>query len=329
MTPEDENLDTGPSWITLFTGLSKEHHGITDSWGSPSKFRAFPHPCIWDVLNKNDLSVGLFSLPVTYPPKAIREFWVSGFPTPTPKTKFNEDGCIISFPTGLQEKYLNEHIVDILQVGRWEKGSLEDWGHPGGGKIGGNWQSVFYRRMKGNEEYPYDLCDAVYANQFSTIKKLFTDMPVDAAFIQFSFIDHIAHLLPICPETRETLREKMYPRVNAIIKDLWQFLNPENMVIVSDHGFKGDKKYAKPLATGYRTPHTKEAVACFYGPNIIENHKAEISNMDIMPTILFILDLAAPKTDGRVHYELFKSQHLSKEDEEEITRKLRALGYIT
>lgn len=328
MTPEDVGLNTGPCWTTLYTGLSKEHHGIKDCWGNPSKFRDFPHPCVWDVFNENDFSVGLFGLPVTYPPKAIRRFWVSGFPTPVPKTKFN-DGAIIAFPSSIQEKYLGEHVVDLIQAGFGEKNNLEDWGKPDlKGKIAERWQIAIRKKTKTNKQYPCDLCDAVLANQLSTVKRLFSDMPVDVAFVQFSFVDHVGHIFPISPELRVLIMNEMYPRVNKVMEELWHFFKPENLVIVSDHGFKGDVYVTNPSTGTYANPHSREAVAYFHGPNIVENYKCEISNMDMMPMILFMLDLPSPKTDGRVHYGLFKSQRFSKEDEEEINEKLRALGYI-
>jgi len=327
MTPEDDGLSTGPCWATIYTGLAKNHHGITSIWPNSKAFKSLPFPCIWDILNEHDISVGLFGLPITYPPKAIRKFWVSGFPTPIPKTKFN-DGAIIAFPSFIQEKYLSEHLVDMVQVGHGKNG-LEDWGNPSVmGKRAVRWQDDFRERKKTNKQYPYEICDAVLANQLPTIKRLFSDIPIDVAFIQFSFVDHMGHLLPPCPESRSTLLHVMYPRINKVIKDLWHFFKPENLVIASDHGFKGDATTPSTNDPNYGNPHSPEAVAYFHGPNIMKDYKCEFSNMDLMPTILFMLDIPHPKVDGKVHYDLFKSQQFSKKDKEEINEKLRALGYI-
>lgn len=313
MTPEDELMRTGPCWTTIYTGLSFENHCIMEAWGEPAKFREFKHPCIWDVLNKHGVTTGLFGLPVTYPPKSIDGFWVSGFPTPPPRTEYNPDGAVISFPASIQFTHLRQHVVDIIQVMLNENNVIEDWGYPEpSGKIKADWQSGFYEKMRKDENYPYKICVAVYRRQLRAIKGLFRDYHVDAMFIQFSFLDHVGHL----EYTLSSLfPEKMYLLVDSIIKELYLHFNPDNFVIVSDHGFK-DKR------------HAREAVAYFQGEDINTDYMKNFSNMDVMPTVLFMMGVPSPPVDGIVHYGLFKSQYLSEEDEKHINEKLRVLGYI-
>ena len=258
MTPEDELLGTGPCWMTMYTGLSKKNHGIESCWGNPEKFMVFQHPCVWDVLSDFGFTVGLFGLPVTYPPKSIRGFWVSGFPTPPPKTDFNEGGSIIAFPKNIQEKYLGRHVVDIIQAEVGENGELVDWGKPSSnGKIPKAWQTAFHEKMKEDSDYPYKLCKVVSDNQISTIKKMFMDIPVDAVFAQFSFIDHMGHLESAHMMAEERFLKRLYPLADSVMSELLNFFKPENLLITSDHGFKGYN-------------HSKRAIAYFSGSDIME-----------------------------------------------------------
>lgn len=80
---------TPPGWTSIFTGVNPGRHGIfgfmlghaQDPRGlvSLDKVKA---PALWNVANAQDRSVGLFNIPMTYPPPPVEGFAVSGMLTP-------------------------------------------------------------------------------------------------------------------------------------------------------------------------------------------------------------------------------------------------------
>jgi len=309
MTPEDPLMKSGPSWTTLWTGLSKETHGILKTVGDPDVWREFDRPCVWNVLNDNALTVGAFNLPCTFPPKAIWKFFVCGFPTPP--------NSIYCFPRSLiQLLDLRGHIVDFLQV---TIGETRDSGFVDDDVQYKKFINELYDKLESHPNYLYDLNDKIYLKQRDLIKELYTDKEVDVAIIQFSLVDHLGHFISHLPG--DPMKDYIYPKVEEIIKDMYSFFKPDNFIIVSDHGFKPMRQSGSP-------GHTAQAVAFFQGNNINVDYNKIISNLDFMSTLLFMLDIPHPPTEGQVRYGLFKSQHLSELDEAAIRQKMKMLGYL-
>jgi len=103
-----ENPWTGPAWTTIYTGLLPEEHGITDGWGRPLRGSKTFDTCeakyVWDVLVEEGFTVGLFNLPVTYPPR----------PIPRARTSCGSAGTVC-VPTSSGPERTRAH----RNVGRW------------------------------------------------------------------------------------------------------------------------------------------------------------------------------------------------------------------
>lgn len=85
---------TAPAWTSIATGLNPGRHGVLDFWTRPrsgqsrklignSTSRAF-----WEVASAQGFGVGVFNYPLSYPPRPVNGFWVSGMNTPRGATDF-------------------------------------------------------------------------------------------------------------------------------------------------------------------------------------------------------------------------------------------------
>ena len=90
---------TPAAWTTFMTGKGPGQHGILDF----EKYYATEHKLtfnstyqiaektIWELLSEKQLRVGSVNVPMTYPPKPIKGFMVSGFETPSIDAEFTCD----------------------------------------------------------------------------------------------------------------------------------------------------------------------------------------------------------------------------------------------
>lgn len=80
---------TPPGWTSIFTGVNPGKHGIfgftlgnaqrNEGLVRLDKVRA---PALWNAVNANDKKIGLFNIPMTYPPPPVDGWAVSGMLTP-------------------------------------------------------------------------------------------------------------------------------------------------------------------------------------------------------------------------------------------------------
>lgn len=170
-TPAFANLSfasTGPSWTTIYTGQSWEVHRVHDRWAreivGTHIFSQVSLPFFWDWMNAAGLSTGLLNLPVTYPPRPVDGYMVSGFPAP--------NGASITAPLGLPLP--PDYVVDYVNL------LPDDVRHP----------DEWYRAEP-------------LAEVFATIARLdvhkiyaLKSLPVlDVMAVQFPVIDRVGHIL--------------------------------------------------------------------------------------------------------------------------------------
>lgn len=80
---------TPPGWTSIFTGVNPGRHGIfgftlgnAQRRGGLVRLDRVGAPALWNAANAQDARVGLFNVPMTYPPPAVEGFSVSGMLTP-------------------------------------------------------------------------------------------------------------------------------------------------------------------------------------------------------------------------------------------------------
>ena len=87
---------TPAAWTTFMTGKGPGRHGILDfetydalthtlTFNSTYEIR---EKTLWQLLSEKGLRVGSINVPMTYPPKAVNGFMISGFETPSIEAQF-------------------------------------------------------------------------------------------------------------------------------------------------------------------------------------------------------------------------------------------------
>ena len=100
---------TPAAWTTFMTGKGPGRHGILDfekydvqthrlTFNSTYEIR---EKTIWEILSEKGLRVGSINVPMTYPPKPVNGFMISGFETPSIDAEF-------TYPKELKADILRE-----------------------------------------------------------------------------------------------------------------------------------------------------------------------------------------------------------------------------
>ena len=100
---------TPAAWTTFMTGKGPGRHGIVDF----EKYHVHKHELtfnstyeirektLWELLSDKGLRVGSINVPMTYPPKPVNGFMISGFETPSIEAEF-------TYPPSLKQDILRE-----------------------------------------------------------------------------------------------------------------------------------------------------------------------------------------------------------------------------
>lgn len=115
---------TPAAWTTFMTGKGPGRHGIVDfekydvktnqlSFNSTFEIR---EKTIWEILGEKGFRVGSISLPMTYPPRPVNGFMISGFETPSTDSEF-------TYPAELKRAIL-EKWPDYSYRSDWQRKPL-------------------------------------------------------------------------------------------------------------------------------------------------------------------------------------------------------------
>lgn len=108
---------SAPAWASFMTGKNPGKHGVfhfisqqeaTDSTESSRELvdgRSIKSATLWDILGHHDRKVGIVNLPMTYPPRPVNGFVITGFLTP-PETR------AFTYPTELVDE-LADYRIDL------------------------------------------------------------------------------------------------------------------------------------------------------------------------------------------------------------------------
>lgn len=83
-------------------------------------------------------------------------------------------------------------------------------------------------------------------------RKLYQNHPVDNVFYGISMLDHFGHFL-----SKEEVKEG-YRWIDDKVKEIYEFLQPDNLIIISDHGFNFKTKQHDDYGFHLHYPHEKE-----------------------------------------------------------------------
>jgi len=280
-----ENPITGPSWTTIYTGVSCLKHEIfdlfgrevnssvsaekraTDIFGNKVNFSRSPaslkYPYLWNHLNSQGIETELVDLPVTYPPAPVNGFLICGRFIPlVSKSTF-------TFPKSVQNNLPSWYptIIDWglhhKEVPQKQKG------------LGSRIQQIkscgkYINPLKEIEEMENEKVN-IFASLHSNEAQF--------GFIQFSFVDMLGHLAP-------EFIHKAYPVVVRLINTVLNKLKPKNILLISDHGFSLEPQ----------PHHTFHGIIGTYGQNFKSLKPSTLfANVDVAPIVLDFFGIKKPK----------------------------------
>jgi len=289
---EPDHVFTGPSWTSIYTGQPAAVHGITDLWGRPVNgsrvFQTVREPYIWDILNRHGLTCGVVTMPITYPARTIKGYMIAGFPSPRLSVTGN-----VRVPSD----FVVDHSQEIRKTTPL----------PG---LGYSW----------HDEHPLEedlaLLRASELRKAAVVEELLEQQEVDALFVQYSCLDRVGHELNNYARRGQGYNPEhileMYDWFDSTLLPILLQVQANYLVIISDHGWQHHHSHGQ---------HEPSGVFMARGDDIPRGLRIECRNIDVLPTVLDILDLPTPSVAG--HSVLIRQSEL-----EEINLQLRGLGYI-
>ena len=108
---------TAPAWSTFMTGKRPGKHGVfhfvklfdnnTSTGGKPKivNARSIKSPTLWDILGHHERKVALINVPMTYPPRPVNGFMITGLLTP-------RHASIFTYPPELSNE-ITDYVIDL------------------------------------------------------------------------------------------------------------------------------------------------------------------------------------------------------------------------
>ncbi|UCE75226.1 MAG: alkaline phosphatase family protein [Methanomassiliicoccales archaeon] len=219
---------TAPAWISFMTGKNQGKHGIYDFTQKKAEAYAIEYvnarccksQTIWKIASHHGKRVGVFNMPLTFPPEEVNGFMIAGFGTPGKESKF-------TYPEELYGE-----IVDNFGT---------------------------YRLLEMRQSSPEMCFESLLESidQTTKISKyLFDKQEWELFAVTFYETDHIQHFFWHCmdqnhpcytPDLHKKYGDfvfKIYEKIDAAIGQICDYVHQEKVVIImSDHGAGPIKKY--------------------------------------------------------------------------------------
>jgi predicted AlkP superfamily phosphohydrolase/phosphomutase len=208
--------ETPIAWTSIVTGKNAGKHGVYD-WGERAEGSynigvSLSHSCkeppLSEIIGEEGKKVGIFNVPLTYPPKPLNGFLVSGFDTPSTKVCF-------TYPDSLSDE-IRSRIKDYVLAER-----------------------EAYTRGK-ERSYVDDILYVLEKKEAAALY-LIDRYDVDFSLYVFMEIDHLHHklwrLLEEGSEEGRRLFQEVYQKMDETVgKIVNRFDEETTFILVSDHG---------------------------------------------------------------------------------------------
>ncbi len=205
---------TPTAWASIITGKNPGKHGIFDMlWRKPGGYEFNPTNAqsrkgtpFWEYLNRIGIKVGLVNIPFTYPPGDIDGFILCGFGTPSSATDIAAPADVLQWVQSEYPAYRSAVDPEFLRSAPPDAVLREETEHQ--------------------------------ARQVELALELARTRGVDFLAINLMLTDHANHKMP----TLELVQEA-YRRADTHLDHLITGFQPENILLISDHGssrLKGD-----------------------------------------------------------------------------------------
>ena len=216
---------TPAAWVSMVTGVNPGKHGVYDfrrrrearyDWELVNS-RSWNGTPVWSILGEQGSKIGVFNVPMTYPPHPVNGFMVAGISTPPNSKEF-------IYPSNLAVQFC-ERFPDYLIEPDAKTNDLDEYFLRNERLLEQRIEALRYVRA----EYP----------------DLDFFMPV---FIETDRIHHVywRFLDPAMPDyyhpSATKWREKIatfYQRIDDVLAELWAWVGERQgyILVVSDHGF--------------------------------------------------------------------------------------------
>ena len=214
---------SAPAWVSFMTGKNPGKHGIFDfvTYSENTYFENEKHPLVsshnikdktlWEIFSEKGKKVGVINVPITYPPRKVNGFLISGYLTPPSAETY-------TYPKELKEAIKN-YKVEISQ--------LNDVC-----KLGKNFPIKRLIEMK-SDEVLKELYEVTEIRAATTVR-LMEEWDIDFLAVVFRGTDNIQHYFW---DKKDILLE-YYKKIDEIVgRIINQAGKNVNIFIISDHGF--------------------------------------------------------------------------------------------
>lgn len=226
---------TPPAWTSAVTGVNPGRHGVYGfvTGNAQSEHQELVHsgviksPTLWEVANAQGARAGIYNLPLTYPPRRVDGWMVSGMMTPGYGAELEG---FASWDSGRRNRELEDHVLE--------------------------WAPHYIVDLSANYEQDYRnaaLCERALASlqqRRRVLQGLLELDPPDVVFTVLEAPDRLQHVYYRYLDPGEELFEseqggsirpslvRCFSAMDDIVGLLDDFAGPNGGVIVcSDHGF--------------------------------------------------------------------------------------------
>lgn len=211
---------TSPAWPSFATGKYPAKHGVFDFVSAHSgsynivNATAVRAPSLWELLSAHGTRVGVMNVPVTYPPRPVNGFLISGLLSPS--------GAEVTYPVDLLARYASQGTPYRVMP------------------------TVQYK--PGNEELFLQDLEALVEVREQYALRLMHDQPWDLFMVHFLSTDLAQHAMwrymdPAHPQFEPgnpyvDAIERIYRRVDRAVGALLSAAGDQaTAIVMSDHGF--------------------------------------------------------------------------------------------
>jgi predicted AlkP superfamily phosphohydrolase/phosphomutase len=204
---------TAPAWASFQTGKNPGQHGIFD-WLvkddynyslKPINANFVKHKTLWEIISEQGKKVGIVNVPITFPPKKVNGFLISGMLTPSKNSEF-------TYPLRLKSEIKDKfNDYEIMPGQRFNPHKVNNW-------LKGLKNMLIKRKKM-----------AMY---------LMGKYDWDFFMVHFFATDIVQHRMWHTVNEKNNPILNIYEEVNKAIGEIINSVSQETAVfIISDHGF--------------------------------------------------------------------------------------------
>ena len=295
---------SGPSWTSIYTGLPAETHGVVDVLGrkriwkniASNNYADVVDRCMWSILERRGIKCALCNLPVATPIiPDVATMHITGFPADPNKLAYPQE-----LVAGLPLDYLE--MCDLAHFGTY-LGNDKVWYD--------DWPPLIDFRMDHSVSAVLDYVmrsSVAIAEQF-----VHSSRGADLGFLGFTFIDRLGHMYGLT----EMMRNGCSAIITAIV-DVLRYAYADNVLIVSDHGFRNERDPDASLALEYH--ESNGVIALFSNCEKFALPDQRFTNTDVFPLVMQIFGVDEhPRASGLDDMD---------DVDEIVLDRLKGLGYL-